>query len=262
MLQNATIHKVITYFKPIHYFHFHIWILREKTYQNELPLARQKIRVPQCYQCMHCNFKLPKKNFNLAQHSCFANLNDSEAVYVVETDRLCRATNIEQVQNNVDGHGTEDHEQSSSVSDKKKAVTRKTNSGLTMMNCYCDSNISRDTSDLVSTIGLDATSNVDSEMVAEEMNDGTSGIFTSVSDDNNFTEHTKNYVLEQSRQSANTEFKNDFLHILSETNKRSDGIDGLHIGEILRKLLYKNRRLLQHKIMNDLLEAEQEAGLL
>ncbi|RLU17779.1 hypothetical protein DMN91_010016 [Ooceraea biroi] len=31
------------------------------------------------------------------------------------------ATNIEQVQNNVNGHGTEDQEQSSSVSDKKKS---------------------------------------------------------------------------------------------------------------------------------------------
>ncbi|KMQ85507.1 transcription termination factor tfs [Lasius niger] len=48
------------------------------------------------YQCMHCNFKLPKENFNLVEHSCFANLDDStEAIYVVETDRVykeCRDT--------------------------------------------------------------------------------------------------------------------------------------------------------------------------
>ncbi|KMQ81985.1 histone H3, partial [Lasius niger] len=54
------------------------------------------------------------------EHSCFANLDDStEAIYVVETDRVYRGTaaNVEQVQENVDGT---DHEQSSSVSDNKK----------------------------------------------------------------------------------------------------------------------------------------------
>lgn len=42
-----------------------------------------------------------------------------------------------------------------------------------------------------------------------------------------------------------------------------DGIDGflIQLGDILRRLPYKNRRFLQNKIMIDALKTEEEAGL-
>jgi len=51
--------------------------------------------------------------------------------------------------------------------------------------------------------------------------------------------------------------------MLSDTNKPLDGIDGflLQLGDILRRLPYKNRRI-QNKMMTDVLQAEEEAGLL
>jgi len=52
--------------------------------------------------------------------------------------------------------------------------------------------------------------------------------------------------------------------MLSDTNKPLDGIDGflLQLGDILRRLPYRDRRMIQKKIMNDVLEAEEKAGLL
>lgn len=67
------------------------------------------------------------------------------------------------------------------------------------------------------------------------------------------------------KQSSDAEFKKDLLKILSEGSKtQPDGVEGflLQLGDILRKLPYKNRRQFQNKIMTDALKAEEEAGLL
>ncbi|XP_071578822.1 uncharacterized protein [Temnothorax nylanderi] len=63
--------------------------------------------------------------------------------------------------------------------------------------------------------------------------------------------------------STDGSFQKDLLKI-SHTNKPPDGIDGflLQLGDILRRLPYKNRRVIQNKILNDVFQAEEEAGLL
>lgn len=54
------------------------------------------------------------------------------------------------------------------------------------------------------------------------------------------------------------------MKILSETTTPTDGIEGflIQLGDILRRLPYKDCRLLQMKIMNDALQVEEKAGLL
>lgn len=55
------------------------------------------------------------------------------------------------------------------------------------------------------------------------------------------------YVLGPRKQSSDAEFKKDLLKILSEGSKTPDGVEGflLQLGDILRKLPYKNRRQFQ-----------------
>lgn len=66
------------------------------------------------------------------------------------------------------------------------------------------------------------------------------------------------------KQSSDAEFKKDLLKVLSEGSKTPDGVEGflLQLGDILRKLPYKNRRQFENKIMMDALQVEEEAGLL
>lgn len=66
------------------------------------------------------------------------------------------------------------------------------------------------------------------------------------------------------KQSSDAEFKKDLFKMLSDSSKAPDGVEGflLQLGDILRKLPYKNRRLLETKIMMDALKAEEEAGLI
>lgn len=41
------------------------------------------------YRCSYCHFKLPKKNFDLLKHSCFANMNlETENIVVDENNYL------------------------------------------------------------------------------------------------------------------------------------------------------------------------------
>lgn len=65
-------------------------------------------------------------------------------------------------------------------------------------------------------------------------------------------------------QSGDAEFKRDLMKILSETTAHPDGTEGflIHLGNILRKLPYKDSRLLQMKIMKYAIKAEENAGLL
>ncbi|XP_011862073.1 PREDICTED: uncharacterized protein LOC105558774 [Vollenhovia emeryi] len=92
----------------------------------------------------------------------------------------------------------------------------------------------------------------------DDTSSSTSGINISVSD--NGCRGTKR----RRNLSTDGDFDKDLLKILSDTNKPLDGVDGflVQLGDILRRLPYKNRRIVQNKIMNDVLQAEEDAGLL
>ncbi|XP_011863050.1 PREDICTED: uncharacterized protein LOC105559401, partial [Vollenhovia emeryi] len=41
------------------------------------------------YQCLYCNVKVPKENFDFLKHSCFANINiETENIFVNENNCL------------------------------------------------------------------------------------------------------------------------------------------------------------------------------
>ncbi|XP_036145573.1 uncharacterized protein LOC118646553 [Monomorium pharaonis] len=80
-------------------------------------------------------------------------------------------------------------------------------------------------------------------------------------DHNQLTKHTKR----TRKQSADTQFKQSVAQILSECNKRdNDGIEGflMQLVKIMKKLPYRDRRILQIDIMNLAYKAEEKAGIL
>ncbi|XP_028044680.1 uncharacterized protein LOC105838180 isoform X2 [Monomorium pharaonis] len=89
----------------------------------------------------------------------------------------------------------------------------------------------------------------------------TSGINSNVSENSSFIEHTKR---SRKKPEETVEFKKQLVNNLSECNKSADGIDGflVHLGDILKKLPYKERRALQKEILDSAYKAEERAGLI
>ncbi|XP_039312741.1 uncharacterized protein LOC105206457 isoform X1 [Solenopsis invicta] len=106
---------------------------------------------------------------------------------------------------------------------------------------------------------LDSNSNIRAIEI-EENKDGDILESSSISNFTSFSEHTKRLR----KQSSDNEFRKNLLKVISESDKTSDGIEGflLQLGDILRKLPYRNRRQFQTKILIDALKVEEEAGLL
>ncbi|CAL1672515.1 unnamed protein product [Lasius platythorax] len=107
----------------------------------------------------------------------------------------------------------------------------------------------------------DESSIADSQMFEENnTNECISGVERSVSRTSSSSSHAKR----RKTQSGDEEFRRDLMKILSETTTPTDGIEGflIQLGNILRRLPYKDCRLLQMKIMNDALQVEEKAGLL
>ncbi|XP_071578814.1 uncharacterized protein [Temnothorax nylanderi] len=107
----------------------------------------------------------------------------------------------------------------------------------------------------------DENSIADSQMIEENnTNDSTFGVGKSVSRTSSISLH---HEKRRRTQSGDPEFKKDLMKIFSQTTP-ADCIEGflIQLGDILRRLPYKDSRLLQMKIMNNALEAEEKAGLL
>ncbi|XP_011874107.1 PREDICTED: uncharacterized protein LOC105565466 isoform X2 [Vollenhovia emeryi] len=86
----------------------------------------------------------------------------------------------------------------------------------------------------------------------------TSGINSNISENSSFIEHTKR----PRKKSEDVEFQKHLVNILSECNKPADGIDGflIYLGDILKRLPFKERRALQKAIFDLAYEAEERAG--
>ncbi|XP_071650031.1 uncharacterized protein [Temnothorax longispinosus] len=107
----------------------------------------------------------------------------------------------------------------------------------------------------------DENSIADSQMIEENnTNDSTFGVGKSVSRTSSISSH---HEKRRKTQSGDAEFKKNLRKILSERTP-ADCIEGflIQLRDILRRLSYKDCRLLQMKIMNNALEAEEKAGLL
>ncbi|XP_011860636.1 PREDICTED: uncharacterized protein LOC105557869 isoform X2 [Vollenhovia emeryi] len=105
----------------------------------------------------------------------------------------------------------------------------------------------------------------DVNTIEEPMEDSnslsTSGINSNISDKSSFIEHTKR----PRKKSEDVEFQKHLVNILPQCtcNKPTDGIDGflIHLGDILRRLPYKESRALQKEIFDSAYKAEERAGL-
>ncbi|XP_011874098.1 PREDICTED: uncharacterized protein LOC105565466 isoform X1 [Vollenhovia emeryi] len=102
----------------------------------------------------------------------------------------------------------------------------------------------------------------DVNTIEEPMEDSnalsTSGINSNISENSSFIEHTKR----PRKKSEDVEFQKHLVNILSECNKPADGIDGflIYLGDILKRLPFKERRALQKAIFDLAYEAEERAG--
>ncbi|XP_011149897.2 uncharacterized protein LOC105189485 [Harpegnathos saltator] len=100
-----------------------------------------------------------------------------------------------------------------------------------------------------------------SQMFKEDnIRENGSQVGTNVSHRSNVSSHNEK---RRKTQSSDAEFKRDLMKILSETTACPDDTEGflIHLGDILRKLPYKDSRLLQTKIMKYAIEAGENAGL-
>ncbi|XP_071571464.1 uncharacterized protein [Temnothorax nylanderi] len=130
-----------------------------------------------------------------------------------------------------------------------KLKSRPTTSNILPMSHSCDSN----EAPLISTAS-------DINEIEESMIDNdslsTSGINSNISGNNSFIDHTKR----PKNKHEDNEFQKQLVNIISECNKPDNGFL-LHLGDILQRLPYKERRTLEKEILDLAYKAEERAQL-
>ncbi|XP_071652439.1 uncharacterized protein [Temnothorax longispinosus] len=137
-----------------------------------------------------------------------------------------------------------------------KLKSRRTTSNISQMSHSCDSNEAPSTSTAL-----------DVDAIEESMIDflGTSGRNSNISENNSFIDHTKRNDTDDTvgpkTKHEDNEFQKQLVNIISECNKPANGFL-LHLGDILQRLPYKERRTLEKEILDLAYKAEEKAQLI
>ncbi|XP_071639593.1 uncharacterized protein [Temnothorax longispinosus] len=154
-----------------------------------------------------------------------------------------------------------------------KLKSRRTTSNISQMSHSCDSNEASSTS---TALDVDAIE----ESMIDNDSLGTSGKNSNISGNNSFIDHTKRnfashflklcvYIVRFSGNDTDdtvgpktkhedNEFQKQLVNIISECNKPANGFL-LHLGDILQRLPYKERRTLEKEILDLAYKAEEKA---
>ncbi|XP_071639598.1 uncharacterized protein [Temnothorax longispinosus] len=128
-----------------------------------------------------------------------------------------------------------------------KLKSRRTTSNISQMSHSCDSNEASSTS---TALDVDAIE----ESMIDNDSLGTSGKNSNISGNNSFIDHTKR----PKTKHEDNEFQKQLVNIISECNKPANGFL-LHLGDILQRLPYKERRTLEKEILDLAYKAEEKA---
>ncbi|XP_071639597.1 uncharacterized protein [Temnothorax longispinosus] len=136
-----------------------------------------------------------------------------------------------------------------------KLKSRRTTSNISQMSHSCDSNEASSTS---TALDVDAIE----ESMIDNDSLGTSGKNSNISGNNSFIDHTKRNDTDDTvgpkTKHEDNEFQKQLVNIISECNKPANGFL-LHLGDILQRLPYKERRTLEKEILDLAYKAEEKA---